>query len=226
MELKDTKNIKILVVEDDDITRENEIEYLHNYFKNIYEAKDAIEALKLYEQINPSIIITDIKMPKLNGLEFVKRVREKNNEVQIIILTAFCDKDYLLKAIELKLVKYLIKPINETEFFKALEICLNNLKNKKSNIIDLGENLIFDMYNLSLIYNNKLIKLRTKEIDFLYLLLKNKNRYVTYSEIENFVWQDDVMTKDALKTMVKNLKKKMPIDLILNLIGTGYKIDI
>ena len=86
MELKDTKNIKILVVEDDEIARENEVEYLQEYFENIYEAKDAFEALKIYEQIQPSIIITDIQMPKLNGLEFVQRIREKNDEVQIIVL--------------------------------------------------------------------------------------------------------------------------------------------
>ena len=220
------KNIKILVVEDDEIARENEVEYLQEYFENIYEAKDAIEALKIYEQIQPSIIITDIQMPKLNGLEFVQRIREKNDEVQIIILTAFCHKDYLLKAIELKLVKYLIKPINEKEFYNALLTCVNNLKNQKSNIINLGNNLIFDMYNLSLVHNNELIKLRTKEVDFLYLLLKNKDRFVTYIEIENFVWCDDVMTKDALKTLVKNLKKKIPSDLIINLNGTGYKIGI
>ncbi|KLE08191.1 regulator [Aliarcobacter butzleri L355] len=226
MELKDTKNIKILVVEDDEIARENEVEYLQDYFENIYEAKNAIEALKIYNQVLPSIIITDIQMPKLNGLEFVDRIRERNDEVQIIILTAFCDKEYLIKAIELKLVKYLIKPINEKELFKALKTCVNNLKNKKSNIIDLGNNLIFDMYNLNLVYNNEIIKLRTKEIHFLYLLLKNKNRYVTYFEIENFVWQDDVMTKDALKSLVKNIKKKIPTNLIINLTGTGYKIDI
>lgn len=220
------KNIKILVVEDDEIALENEVEYLQEYFENIYEAKDAIEALKIYEQIQPSIIITDIQMPKLNGLEFVQRIREKNDEVQIIILTAFCDKEYLLKAIELKLIKYLIKPINEKEFYNALLTCVNNLKNQKSNIINLGNNLIFDMYNLSLVHDNELIKLRTKEVDFLYLLLKNKDRFVTYIEIENFVWCDDVMTKDALKTLVKNLKKKIPSDLIINLNGTGYKIDI
>ena len=88
-------NIKILVVEDDEIALENEVEYLQEYFQNIYEAKDAINALKIYEQIQPSIIITDIQMPKLNGLEFVQRIREKDDEVQIIILTAFCDKSYL-----------------------------------------------------------------------------------------------------------------------------------
>lgn len=220
------KNIKILVVEDDEIALENEIEYLQEYFQNIYEAKDAIEALKIYEQIQPSIIITDIKMPKLNGLEFVQRIREKNDEVQIIILTAFCDKTYLLKAIELKLVKYLIKPINERDLNNALKICVNNLKNKKSNIINLANNLVFDMYNLSLVHNNELVKLRTKEIDFLYILIKNKNRYVTYIEIENFVWQNDVMSKDALKSLVKNLKKKLPNGLIMNLTGTGYRICI
>lgn len=199
---------------------------MQEYFQNIYEAKDAIEALKIYEQVQPSIIITDIQMPKLNGLEFVQRIREKNDEVQIIILTAFCDKEYLLKAIELKLVKYLVKPINEKEFYKALQTCVNNLQNKKSNIINLGNNLIFDMYNLTLVQNEEIIKLRTKEVDFLYLLLKNKDRYVTYVEIENYVWRDDVMTKDALKTVVKNLKKKIPNDLIINLTGTGYKIGI
>lgn len=55
MELKDTKNIKILVVEDDEIARENEVEYLQDYFENIYEAKNAIEALKIYNQVLPSM---------------------------------------------------------------------------------------------------------------------------------------------------------------------------
>lgn len=82
------------------------------------------------------------------------------------------------------------------------------------------------MYNLTLVCNDELIKLRSKEIDFIYLLLKNKNRYVTYSEIESFVWDGEVMSKDALKTLVKNIKKKIPKELISNLTGTGYKVDI
>ena len=59
------KNIKILYVEDDEITRENAVEYLENFFENIYEAADAIKALQLYEKYKPDIIITDIQMPKL-----------------------------------------------------------------------------------------------------------------------------------------------------------------
>ena len=74
--------------------------------------------------------------------------------------------------------------------------------------------------------NEEIIKLRTKEILFLELLIKNKNRYVSYEEIENYVWSDSVMTKDALKTLVKNIKIKISKDLILNLTNSGYKIDV
>jgi two-component system, OmpR family, response regulator VanR len=220
------KNIKILYVEDDEIARENGVEYLQNFFEQIYEAKDAITALQLYEKYQPDIIITDIQMPKLNGLEFVKRIRQKDKKTQIIIITAFCDKDYLLKAIELQLVKYLVKPVKEKEFEEALFLCVNSLQEDNSNIVKLDENSYFDTFNKNLVIKDEIIKLRAKEILFLELLIKNKNRYVSYEEIENYVWDESVMTKDALKTLVKNLKTKIPKDLILNLTNSGYKIDV
>ena len=220
------KNIKILYVEDDDISRENGVEYLENYFENIYEASDAIKALQLYEKYKPDIIITDIQMPKLNGLEFVKRIRQKDKKTQIIVITAFCDKDYLLKAIELGLVKYLVKPVNEKEFEEPLFLCINSLEENETNIIKLDENSYFDTFNKNLFVNSEIVKLRTKEILFLELLIKNSNRYVSYEEIENYVWYDSFMTKDALKTLVKNIKTKIPKDLILNLTNSGYKIAL
>lgn len=220
------KNIKILYVEDDEIARENGVEYLENFFEQIYAASDAIIALQLYEKYQPDIIITDIQMPKLNGLEFVKRIRQKDKKTQIIIITAFCDKDYLLKAIELGLVKYLVKPVKEKEFEEALFLCVNSLQEDNSNIVKLDVDSYFDSFNKNLVIKDEIIKLRAKEILFLELLIKNKNRYVSYEEIENYVWSDSVMTKDALKTLVKNLKTKIPKDLILNLTNSGYKIDV
>lgn len=220
------KNIKVLYVEDDEVARENGIEYLENFFEQIYEASDAIIALQLYEKYQPDIIITDIQMPKLNGLEFVKRIRQKDKKTQIIIITAFCDKDYLLSAIELGLVKYLVKPVREKEFEDALFLCVDSLENNQSNIVQLDSNTTFDIFNKNLVVDGEIVKLRTKELAFLELLLKNKNRYVSYSQIENFVWDDGVMTKDALKTLVKNLKTKIPKNLIMNLTNSGYKIDV
>ena len=218
--------IKVLYVEDDDIARENGLEYLENYFENLYEASDALSALKLYNEIKPDIIITDIQMPKLNGLEFIKNIRKKDKKTQVIVLSAYSHKDYLFTAIELGLVKYLVKPIKENEFDEALNLCIKHIESDSSNIITLSENFTFDLYNKTLVQNGELIKLRAKELELLYLLLSNKNRYVTYEEIENYVWRDSVMTKDALKTLMKNLKAKLPKDLISNLSGSGYKIDV
>jgi len=220
------KNIKILYVEDDDIARENGVEYLENFFEHIYEAENAISALKLYEKYAPDIIITDIEMPKMNGLEFVKKIRKNDSKTQIIIITAFSDTKYLLKAVELKLVKYLIKPVMEREFEEALMVCVDSLREDSSNIVKLSDSSYFDTFNLSLVVDDEVIKLRTKEIELLSLLIKYKNRYVTYNEIENFVWQESVMSKDALKTLVKNLKSKLPKNIISNLTGTGYKIEL
>lgn len=220
------KNIKILYVEDDDIARENALEYLESFFEIVYEASNAIQALQIYEKYKPDIIITDIQMPKLNGLEFVKRIRQKDKKTQVIVITAFYDKEYLLKAIELQLVKYLIKPVKQEELDESLLLCINSLQEDKSNIIEFSNGSYFDTFNKNLIIENQIIKLRAKEILFLELLIKNQNRYVSYEEIENYVWSDGVMTKDALKTLVKNIKIKLPQDMILNLTKIGYKIDV
>ena len=220
------EKIKVLYVEDDEIARENGVEYLENYFEQIFEASDALSALKLYEEIKPDIIITDIQMPKLNGLEFIKKIREKDKKTQVIVLTAFSHKDYLFQAIELQLVKYLTKPIKEKELQEAIFSCIETIENDSSNIINLSENSSFDIYNKTLICDKELVKLRTKELDLLTLLLKNQNRYVSYEEIENIVWYESAMSKDALKTVIKNLKSKLPKNTISNLSGTGYKIDL
>lgn len=222
------KTIKILYVEDDEIARENGIEYLENYFDIIYDASNGLEALALYDKHKPDIIITDIEMPKLNGLEFVQRIREKDDTTQIIITTAYSHKEYLFRAIELKLIKYLIKPINEKEFDEAINLCIGNINHevKTSNIINISSNTIFDTYNKTLVKDGEIVKLRTKELDLLSLLIKNKTRFVTYVEMENVIWIDSVMTKDALKTVIKNLKSKLPENSISNLSGTGYKIEL
>ena len=212
--LKDYKDIKVLYVEDDDVARENGVEYLENFFDKVFEASNAVKALQLYEQYKPQIIITDIQMPKINGLEFIKQIRQKDKKTQVIVITAFCNQEYLLKAIELQLVKYLIKPVNEKDFEEALLLCIKSLEEDISNIVKFDETSYFDTFNKTLVIENELIKLRAKEILFLELLIKNKNRYVTYEEIESYVWFDSVMTKDALKTLVKNVKTKLQKDMI------------
>ena len=98
------------------------------------------------------------------------------------------------------------------------------ITNYISNIFKFDDNSYFDTFNKVLIVENNIVKLRAKEILFLELLIKNKNRYVSYEEIESYVWFDNIMTKDALKTLVKNLKTKLSKNIIENLTNIGYKI--
>lgn len=225
MDKSSTKNLHVLYVEDDEVARENGIEYLKNYFDHVHAVSDAFRGLKLYREVHPEIIITDIQMPKLNGLEFIKQIRKENKETQIIVISAHSDTTYLLQAIELQLVKYLIKPVQESAFKEALQQCIESIHTKDSNIIILPDNTFFDMYNQTLICEGEVVILRTKELQMLNLLLKYKNRYVTYSEIEHHLWRESVMSSDALKTVMKNLKAKLPSNIISNLSGTGYKIE-
>lgn len=220
------EEMKILLVEDDEIARENAVEYLNTLFYTVFEAKDGLEALKLYHQEHPDIIISDIQMPKFNGLEFIEQIRQKDRTTQIIITSAFSTKEYLLRAVELQLVKYLIKPVSEEALNDAIQHCFENRVSQQSNIIPLKEGYTFDTYNQTLFCHQEQIKLRTKEILLLNLLLKNTQRFVTYSEIEQVVWQGESMSKDALKTLIRDIKSKLPKESIVNLSGTGYKINV
>ncbi len=217
--MKDFKELSLLYIDDEDEIRKNATEYLKKIFSEVFEAKDGLEGLELYKQMRPDIIITDIKMPKINGLEFAKRVREDDSNTPIIIATAFTDTEYLLQAVELQLIKYLIKPISSYKLHEALRLSL-----LKKGVVHFDESVVYDSLNKVLIINNTPIRLTKNELLLLDLLVKNKDRVTTYSEIENYIWHSEGMSIDALRTLVKSLRKKMKKDFIQNLSGVGYKI--
>ena len=96
----------LLYVEDEPFVREMVVEYLEAFFSTIYEASNGVEALKIYDEKNPDVIITDIEMPKMNGLKFASLIRQKDMNTPIIITTAYTSVEYLLEATELSLIKY------------------------------------------------------------------------------------------------------------------------
>ncbi len=226
MKREEFKNIKILYVEDETLIRENAISYLQRLFDHVYEAKDGLEALEVIKKENPHIIITDIKMPRMTGIELVKKIRENNSEVQVIMLTAFTDSEYLIPAVELGLVKYLIKPIMHNKIFPVLQQCVKNIKNKTSNIIVISSSCSFDIFNKTLINENKVIKLSKNELMLLDLLAANANRILTYKEIENNIWYDSFMSEDAIRSLIRNLRKKLPKNCLENIAKVGYKLVI
>lgn len=224
MSINEFKNIKILFVEDEENIRINAISYLKRLFDEVYEAKDAFEALEIIEAKNPHIIITDINMPKLNGLEMIKKIREKNNHTNIVVLSAYAQTNYLLEAIELGLVKYLIKPIRHETIYPVLTQCVKKIRNNNLNIKYFSKECYFDSLNKILIKDSINIKLTNKELDLLSLLCENKNKTVFYETIQAVVWNDSFMSEDAIRSVARNLRKKLPKNCLENFSKIGYKI--
>ena len=220
---------KILFVEDEKAIRENYITYLKTFFAEVFEAEDGVKAYELYKLKKPDIMIVDINIPKLNGLELLERIRENDYTTKAIMLTAHTNKSFLLKATTLKLTKYLVKPVSRKDLNEALESTINEiLKYSVMSIqkIELSENYSWNMELKELKHHNHIIELTNKERTLLELLFSHRNRVFTYEEIFEYVWgYDESITLNGLKNMIKRLRKKFPENTILNIFNEGYKIN-
>ena len=217
-------DVTLLYVEDDEIIRKQAIMYLEKLCKKVWGARNGLEALEVYEDYKPDIIISDIKMPKLNGLEMASKIRKTDKETPIILATAFTDTDYLLKAVELQLIKYLVKPISSTKLLDALNLAYGHLHQETLNIIKINQHTIYDTLNKTLIINNEIIKLTKNERLLLELLARNHQQAVSYKEIENTIWLDTGMSIDTLRSLVRLLRNKLKDITIENVSGIGYAL--
>ncbi|WP_025209674.1 EAL domain-containing protein [Hippea sp. KM1] len=111
-QIKDEENITVLYVEDDDSIRLETIQLLSHFFNNIEEAKDGLEGLEKFKKNRHDIVITDINMPKMDGITMVKKIKEIDRKVPILIITAFNNMEYLLESIKIGVYGYIIKPID------------------------------------------------------------------------------------------------------------------
>ena len=219
--ISNLKNFTILYIEDEEGIRKNITEVLKDLFKETYVAKNAKEGYALYEQNKPDLIITDVKMPNETGIELIKRIRKVDSKVRVIITSAHTDLEYMLEATELHLVKYIIKPLTEIKLIEALEAFVKSFDNAR--VYNLLEGWLFDESKSLIQSPNEEFRLTKKENQFLKLLIQ-KNRIITYEEMENIIWNEDIMTPNAMRLFIKNFRKKLPTDALKNVQGTGYRL--
>lgn len=220
------KNYTILYVEDDEGVRLINSRFLNRMFGKLYLACDGEEAYTLYKKHHPDLILSDIKMPKLDGISLVKKIRKDDKTTKIIISSAFSDKQYLLDAIELNLEKYIIKPLSSRNLLPALTKAIEELEKEKDVIINLSENFYFKVSSSLFYFKEKELDLNKKELLFLKLLVLNKNRVLTYQEIEQQVWENEYMSINSLRTTIGFLRKKIPFNCIKNISNMGYKLNL
>jgi DNA-binding response OmpR family regulator len=218
----------VLYAEDDNVVRKNYILFLENYFDNIYEAENGKKALEIYTHIRPDVLLIDITMPELNGLDLVKIVREKDQETPIIILSAHSDKEYLFEAVKLNLVDYLIKPVNRNEFKNVIQGAISKLKEnviiRENYKIIITKDCYWNKETQIFFYKDKILDLTKNERMLFELLLNKKNSIVTQSDISSYIWenQNDNINDASIRNLVKRLRKKLPVDIVQSIYGSGY----
>lgn len=131
--LTTTKKISVLYVEDNDSARENTLGVLEEFFSSVTIAKDGNEGLRLFGKSKFDLIITDINMPVMNGLEMIAAIRELDRELPILVLSAYDDTHYFLETIKLGVEGYLLKPIDMNQFIDLLTRITRNIKERQEN---------------------------------------------------------------------------------------------
>lgn len=227
-------NISLLYIEDDKDIQEIYLDVIKEQVDSVHLAYDGEEGYEVYTTVKPDIILLDINMPKLDGLSLAKKIREIDSEVKIIITTAYGEQDKLLQAIELYLIKYILKPIDPTILKEALLKAKKEILEERSRlepkakIFYLDETTLWNFDTEKLYAANSEVKLTKNERRLLKFLSSNENKVFTFFEIFNHISYDD-FDKDydagQVRALVKLLRKKIPKESVLNIYGEGYRFN-
>ncbi len=224
--MKKLKKYTALVVDDDLESLDGMVDYFSLLFAKIYKSSNAQDALELIDLKKPDIVFTDIEMPEIGGFSFISQIKENGISTPIVIVSAYDDKEKLLKAIKLDIVDYLIKPLTSEKLKNSLNLCIKKLQTSKG-VICLGDGLFWDKETNILLSQDKPIKLTPSEIKLLKILIESANIPVDGEEIFYYMWSDTQKTYNPknIRNIIYGLRKKLEsFDLIQNIYGRKYMI--
>jgi DNA-binding response OmpR family regulator len=232
-----TADKSILFVEDDSILRQSAQIMFKELFKRVDIAADGLEALQCYtnfydkDLIHYDIVITDIKMPRMDGINLAQEIYNINKNQNIIVISAHDDSDYLIQLINLGINCFIQKPFTTQDMLHKIHaVCQEHSESATLNEkkIQLKENYVWYHHSKSMLQNNQEIKLTKNEKRLLYLLFSNPLQTFKADEIYEFISSDsegELFNANSLKSLIKRLRKKIPNTLIENIYSEGYKIN-
>ena len=218
-------NKKVLCLEDEEAILKNICASLELFFAEVNGVTDGYDALELAMSDAYDVLVLDISVPNIDGLEIAKKVRTINQKIPIVILSSHIEQEYLWRAVELKITRYLAKPYDKKLFIKALEDVALELGGRKPTL-RLNDELEYDFGKKVLYINGEISHLSKSESRLLEYFLNNKNQTITYEQIFDYIWEYEQPSKEAIKTIVKELRRKLGKDVIKNLYGVGYLCEI
>jgi two-component system alkaline phosphatase synthesis response regulator PhoP len=219
---------KVLIVDDEPDILEIISYNLEKEGYEIQTAKNGQEALDKMPFFKPDLVILDIMMPKINGVEVCKRLRSKPeyNDTLIIFLTALNDESSQIKGLETGADDYVSKPISPKVLVSRVNAIFRRVHKQDGKIIKIG-NMVIDPEKFMVVLNGNDIVLAKKEFELLYLLASKPGRVFLRNEILSQVWGADVIVGDrTIDVHIRKIRQKLGIDCVTTVKGVGYKFEL
>lgn len=211
----------ILVVEDDIIINQVICEFLKENKYNVVPVFDGQIALEKFNSETFDLIILDIMIPSISGIELLKEIRKKS-DVPIMMLTAINDEYTQLISFNNMISDYVVKPFSPTILVKRVENILRNTT-KENNII--LNDIIIKVNEGTVLHNKNEVILTKKEYDILVYLAKKTGKIVPREQLMSAIWGYDDSYSRVLDNHMKNLRKKLPSLSLKTIVGRGYQIE-
>lgn len=220
--LYELKELTILFADDDEIFLASTKNTLEMLFKRVFVANNGAEALSLYREMRPNIIMLDIRMGSIGGLDVAKEIRTENKHIPIFIISSYTETHELLEACRLNLVDYITKPFSFQTLIHAFNKCIAMLKAEGSLSKIINPTTYYNASSKTLIKNGVPLSLTRNELIVLELLLEQRSKVVTYETLMHHLGNE--ISYSALQNLVLRLRKKLGENSIYNLSKVGYII--
>lgn len=216
------KQLTLLCVEDDHVIAQGLVETLSHFVKQVLWADSGSKGLELFQMYAPDIVFTDIIMANGDGISLIEAIRKTNQTVPIVAITSYKEIDGMVRLMDKKLTSFISKPFVFEDVYKIL------LEAAKAceNFIVLAPSLVFYPKKMICIKEQKEVNLTALEQRFLMFALKSKETVMTKEMIQIYAWKDEIMSDDALKTLIKRLRVKLGISLVKAIPDIGYILQL
>ncbi|WP_300356389.1 response regulator transcription factor [Fusobacterium sp.] len=214
---------KILLVEDEWKLRRIAADFLKRENFRVVEAGDGEEALDFILTEKFDLIILDLMLPKINGWELLKEIREKDLTIPVIMLTARGSEDDILKGYELKADEYIVKPVSMKVLVAKVKAFLRI--HNMGEVITFG-NIVINIDSRDVKIEGVSLELSQKEYELLLFFIKNKGQVLSRERIITSLWGYDYDGDiRAVDSQIKRIRKKLEGKYIKTIRGVGYKIE-
>ena len=221
------KTKTVLYVEDEINVLKNISELLQNYFGKFYTAEDGELAYELFLEHKIDILIVDIELPKMNGIELIGKIRESNKELEIVVISAYTKTDYFLECINCHVNTYIVKPFTSRKIKELLEMLNADFVNMvEREEIHLDDEFIYNMKSSELLWNNEVISLTKKERTLLLLFLENINGLISIDSMEYVLWPEKGSSPSRRRALISRLRAKLQHRFIDTHASEGYVFKV